>query len=534
MNRSFAINLYVRRLLVFVVVIAETASIVHAQSIFSNPITDSNPSASNPYTNGQIVDSNITVSGIGRGSGISANSGSNRYNATSWTLGSSLDADDYFSWTLTPNAGFEIDFLSFEYTGQRSPTGPSSFVYRSSVDGFTSDIGSPTATGTTISLSGAEFQNISTAIEFRIYGFGGTNAAGTFSINDFAFNGTVSAMAMLGTFWDANGATAGVGGTGTWSATSNTWATTAAGTTVGMNDVTKTLIFDGTAGMVNVSGTVTPQAGLQFITDGYSLNGGTIELAGASAAANTITTSPGVSASISSQLTGTNGLTKSGSGTLVLTGTNTYSGATNISTGTLALSGSGSINASSSIAVAAGARLLVDTTTNIAPDTTVSGTLSGVNGTIRDLGFDGNLTIHQNATVSLDVLGTPESPLSDRLNVSGVLDFETGGGMINIDLTGLTTTPTTAFEVAVVTTSGNIRIDGSSFLTETDVTEFFSVTSSSFTISSYSVSINGTSLNLFFMTVVPEPGTILLICAGAAGLVQTVRRRRKTIPFCAA
>jgi len=36
------------------------------QSIFTNPITGINPSLNNPYTIGQIVDANITVSGIGR------------------------------------------------------------------------------------------------------------------------------------------------------------------------------------------------------------------------------------------------------------------------------------------------------------------------------------------------------------------------------------------------------------------------------------------------------------------------------------
>ena len=38
--------------------------------IFLNEIIDEDPSASNPYTNGQYVDPNITVSGIGRGSNI--------------------------------------------------------------------------------------------------------------------------------------------------------------------------------------------------------------------------------------------------------------------------------------------------------------------------------------------------------------------------------------------------------------------------------------------------------------------------------
>ena len=73
-----------------------------------------------------------------------------------------------------------------------SGTGASFFAIRSSLDNFTSDIGSPTATGATINLSGAAFQNIASSITFRIYGWGASASGGTFSINDFTFNGTVA------------------------------------------------------------------------------------------------------------------------------------------------------------------------------------------------------------------------------------------------------------------------------------------------------------------------------------------------------
>ncbi|NDI98744.1 T9SS sorting signal type C domain-containing protein [Flavobacterium sp. LaA7.5] len=165
-------------------------SVSWGQSIFTNSITDSNPSASNPYTSGQVVNANITASGIGRGSGIGANAGSGRYNANSWNT-SSLDATAYFQFTITPNAGYKINFVSFVYTGQASGTGPSSFAVRSSLDGYTANIGSPSASGTTISLSAAAYQNITTAITFRFYGWGASGASGTYSINDFTFNGTV-------------------------------------------------------------------------------------------------------------------------------------------------------------------------------------------------------------------------------------------------------------------------------------------------------------------------------------------------------
>lgn len=165
------------------------------QSIWTNPINGSNPSADNPFTAGQTVNANLTVSGIGRGSGITANAGGDRYNATGWSL-TSLDLNDYFYFTLTPNSGFQINLVSFVYNGQRSGTGPNNFVFRSSLDNYSANIGSPTATGVTIDLTGSQFQNVAGSITFRFYGYGGTAAAGTFSINDFIFNGTLTSIPM--------------------------------------------------------------------------------------------------------------------------------------------------------------------------------------------------------------------------------------------------------------------------------------------------------------------------------------------------
>ena len=183
-------------------------SLGYGQSIFNNPITDTNPGFISPYTNNQVVNANISVTGISRGPDIAGNNGSNRYNARSWNS-ASLNLNDYFEFTLTPNSGYEIDFVSFVYTGQISGTGPSNFLFRSSLDGFTANIGTPTAGGATIDLTAAAYQGITGAITFRIYAWGASSGLGTFSINDFTFNGTVGALGTCtsvstwdGTTWD--------------------------------------------------------------------------------------------------------------------------------------------------------------------------------------------------------------------------------------------------------------------------------------------------------------------------------------------
>jgi hypothetical protein len=164
-----------------------------AQSIFDNPITGTNPNTSNPYTIGQTVNANITASGIGRGAGITGSNTNNRYNAGQWST-SAIDLNDYFEFTLTPNPSISISFTSFIYTGQASASGPVSFAFRSSLDGYTSDIGTATVAGTTIDLSAATYQNIATAISFRFYGWGAITSTGTFSINDFTFNGVAGVL----------------------------------------------------------------------------------------------------------------------------------------------------------------------------------------------------------------------------------------------------------------------------------------------------------------------------------------------------
>ena len=169
-----------------------------AQGIFSNAITDANPASQNPFTAGQVTDPNVSASGIGRGPGLNGSSASNRYSSSGWTTGASQDENDYLEFTLNPATGYKINFTSFEYTGQRSGTGPQNFALRSSIDGFATDIGTFIVTGTTIDLSASRFQHISEPVTFRIYGWNATAAGGTFSINDFIFNGSLEPSGSAG------------------------------------------------------------------------------------------------------------------------------------------------------------------------------------------------------------------------------------------------------------------------------------------------------------------------------------------------
>src|SRR5207253_8048391 len=90
-------------------------------------------------------------------------------------------------------------------------------------------------------------------------------------------------------------------------------------------------VFWGTAGTVTLTA---PQSvtSLSFKTNGYTIAGSTITLAGPN-----INVDSGVTATISSSVAGTFGLVKNGAGTLNLTTSNTYSGGTTINSGVLGI-----------------------------------------------------------------------------------------------------------------------------------------------------------------------------------------------------
>ncbi|WP_026711791.1 T9SS type A sorting domain-containing protein [Flavobacterium filum] len=163
-----------------------------------NDITTNNNSA-NPYTTNQQVGSNLTASGIGRGSGITNANRDGAYSATNWTTSNSLNSSDYYEFQITPNVGYQLSFESFDYEGQRrNSNAPEDFSFRSSLSNFASSIGTNYTTTSTnahnrsIDLSSATYQNIQETITFRLYGYDAGGSTGEFSINNFLFLGTIS------------------------------------------------------------------------------------------------------------------------------------------------------------------------------------------------------------------------------------------------------------------------------------------------------------------------------------------------------
>jgi autotransporter-associated beta strand protein len=139
--------------------------------------------------------------------------------------------------------------------------------------------------------------------------------------------------------WAGNGSTAG--GSGYWSTVFQdaTWLDGGQGSGVEW-DSYKKAVFRSAGGTVSVSGTVQARNGMQFDTNGVTIVSdtnptfaGRVELAGASPDRNLIDVAAGVSADVNLPLAGTSGLTKTGSGTLVLGGISTVTGSAVVSGG---------------------------------------------------------------------------------------------------------------------------------------------------------------------------------------------------------
>jgi autotransporter-associated beta strand protein len=140
-------------------------------------------------------------------------------------------------------------------------------------------------------------------------------------------------------YWDANGTTPGVGGTGSWDTTSAFWSSSSAGTDAAAtanftaNDIA---YFTGTTGEVTLSGATTI-GGLVFTGADFSITGSTLTLAAPTGSATpAVSVSAGNRATVTSVVAGTSGLTKTGNGSLLLTNTgNSFTGDVTIKGGSL-------------------------------------------------------------------------------------------------------------------------------------------------------------------------------------------------------
>lgn len=157
------------------------------------------------------------------------------------------------------------------------------------------------------------------------------------------------------------------GGTGTWSDAGLNWTNLAGDTNLPWADVIA--IFTTTGGDVTVDGAKTV-AGLTFEVDGYNLSGDELQLSVLDPTVIDVQTG---TATIGNVISGA-AVTKTGTGTLVLNGANTYTGGTALNAGTIQV-GNASALGTGSLAMADGTVLQNGVTPlTIANDIAITGT----------------------------------------------------------------------------------------------------------------------------------------------------------------
>ncbi len=162
--------------------------------LVSNTITGTNPGSANPYTAGQVVDADVTSTGIGFGPGLANAAANDRINVSGFPTTNAIDLNDYVVLQIAPATGKQIDFTTISTFIRRSGTGPVNLELRSSADGYTTSLwtltGLPTGP-TPYNIDISTLVDVSTAIQFRIYGYAATATGGTLGIDSFSINGSV-------------------------------------------------------------------------------------------------------------------------------------------------------------------------------------------------------------------------------------------------------------------------------------------------------------------------------------------------------
>ncbi len=268
----------------------------------------------------------------------------------------------------------------------------------------------------------------------------GTNAKRIRGLIAGVLAACVSAVSVAQTtlYWDANGVSSGTGGSGNWNTASSLWRSgSTGGSLVAWNNSNTSgnpadyAVFGGTAGTVTLTTGITVRR-ITFSTSNYLIKENTLTLVN-----DGIVETGSFNATISSTIAGSVGLSKSGTGTLTLSGANTYTGTTTLSTGTLAL-GHNSALGSSTLALAGGtlsafdgARAISNNVT-LSANSTISGTLNlSLNGTLTNSGGNRTLTVNNTGATTLSNINLSNNNIARTLTISGTGNTTVSGIIAN-------------------------------------------------------------------------------------------------------
>jgi hypothetical protein len=132
---------------------------------------------------------------------------------------SAVTNNSFYQFEVTPNAGSTMNLTSLTFDGSTATNAPSNgYVVRSSADGYASDLQTagfttqyPTFTNYSVSLTGSQFQNLTSAISFRVYTYRTLGSGASAAYDNLKLTGTVATVPEPSTYALAAIATGTIG-----------------------------------------------------------------------------------------------------------------------------------------------------------------------------------------------------------------------------------------------------------------------------------------------------------------------------------
>jgi autotransporter-associated beta strand protein len=352
---------------------------------------------------------------------------------------------------------------------------------------------------------------------------GNNNASGDLLINAPITNGGINYTGTNSTTVAGIPARLSFGGTNTYAGgttiNSGTLIVTAAAT---LADPTGALTVN-TTGPVGTNSLLTLNSSQTVGSLAGSVSGGgtaTINFA----AAGTLTVNQNINTTYAGVLSGASGaLNKSGTGTLTLSGTNTYGGGTQVNAGRLNVNNtSGSGTGTGAVAVNGG---------TLGGTGSIGGAVTVNSGTLAPGLSPGILTINSNLTFTggtfeVELQGLTPGTQYDQVVVTGTGNVNLGAGVANISVLPSGYTPALSDVFVVINNTGTGTLSGIFNGLPDQSVVASNVLGSGIDYLIWYGSYTGFSTSVVIAPI-PEPATVLGICAVGFGAARMIRRRFK-------
>jgi hypothetical protein len=196
--------------LTFTVMFALSATTLHAAVISSYSFTGGSAASSDTEPNS--TSGNMTEDQASWGFSATTHNAYAFSQAMTNSEADAISGGDYFSFIVTPDSFYAMNLLSLNFdtaynvgTNQSNGSPTASYFVRSSVDGFDANVGDTfndpynnvsnaddTMVARSVDLSGAAFQDLTTATEFRIFIYTSSADSGLAArIDNVVLNGNV-------------------------------------------------------------------------------------------------------------------------------------------------------------------------------------------------------------------------------------------------------------------------------------------------------------------------------------------------------